>query len=58
MERLEEKIDELKASVDLLILVEFCKQGANRDDVRDVFGTLDNNLFAKVNKLFKPKAKK
>ncbi len=57
METPEEKIAELKASIDVLILIEFCKRGAKRDDVRDVLGTLDNNLFAKVNKIFNQKQK-
>jgi len=49
--KLDKKIEELKASVDLLSLIEFCKLGAKRDDVRKVFGTLDNNLFARVNRI-------
>jgi hypothetical protein len=57
METLEEKIAELKASIDVLILIEFCKRGAKRDDVRDVLGTLDNNLFAKVNRIVNQKQK-
>ncbi len=52
---LEVKIDQLKTSVDILILIEFCKLQTKRDDVREVFGTLDNNLFAKVNKIINPK---
>lgn len=52
---LEVKIDQLKISVDTLILIEFCKLRAKRYDVREVFGTLDNNLFAKVNKIINPK---
>jgi len=52
---LEAKIDQLKTSVDTLILIEFCKLRTKRDDVREVFGTLDNNLFAKVNKIINPK---
>lgn len=52
---LEAKLDQLKTSVDVLILIEFCKLRAKRDDVREVFGTLDNNLFAKVNKIINPK---
>jgi hypothetical protein len=48
-DKIGKKIDELKSSVDLLALIELCKLGASRDDVREVFGTLDNNLFAKVN---------
>jgi len=48
-DKIGQKIDELKSSVDLLALIELCKLGASRGDVREVFGTLDNNLFAKVN---------
>ncbi len=55
---LEDKIDRLQTSIDTLALIEFCKLGAKRDQVRDVFGTLDNNLFAKVNKIINPKDKK
>jgi hypothetical protein len=50
-DKIDKKIDQLKSSVDLLTLVEFCKLGAKREDVREVFGTLDNNLFAKVNRI-------
>jgi hypothetical protein len=49
--KVDKKIDELKASIDLLTLIELCKLGAKRDDVREVFGALDNNLFAKVNRI-------
>lgn len=52
---LEAKIDQLKVSVDVLILIEFCRLRTKRDDVREVFGTLDNNLFVKVNKIINPK---
>ena len=55
---LEIRIDELKASVDILILIEFCKLQTKRQDVREVLGSLDNNLFAKVNKIFNPKDSK
>jgi hypothetical protein len=54
---LEFKIDQLKTSLDILILIEFCKLRSKRDDVREVFGTLDNNLFAKVNKIINTKRK-
>ena len=50
-DKIGDQIEKLKASVDLLTLVELCKLGAKRDDVREVFGTLDNNLFAKVNRI-------
>jgi hypothetical protein len=57
METLEEKLAELKTSIDVLILIEFCKRGAKRDDVRDVLGSLDNNLFAKVNRIVNQRQK-
>jgi hypothetical protein len=49
--KIDQKIDELKSSVDLLTLIELCKLGAKRDDVREVRRALDNNLFAKVNRI-------
>ncbi len=55
---LEIKIDELKTSVDILILIEFCKLQTKREEVREVLGSLDNNLFAKVNKIINPKNSK
>lgn len=55
---LEVKIDALKNSLDSLILIEFCKRGAKRDDVREVLGSLDNNLFSKINKIINGKSQK
>lgn len=55
IKNLESKIDQLNKSVSILILIEFCKLRAKRDDVREVFRTLDNNLFAKINKIISPK---
>jgi hypothetical protein len=52
---LELKIDQLKNSIDILILIEFCKHGSKRDDVREALGSLDNNLFAKINKIINTK---
>lgn len=52
---LESKLDALKATVDTLLLVEFAKSGAKREDVREVLGSLDNNLYSKINKIFKDK---
>ncbi|HXN63861.1 MAG TPA: hypothetical protein VN862_00905 [Candidatus Acidoferrales bacterium] len=49
--KLEDRIEELKASIDVLILLELCKLGANREDVREALGKLDNNLFAKINRI-------
>ena len=58
VKKFENKIDLLITSVDILILIELCKHGAKRDDAREVFGSLDNNLFARVNKIINPKAQK
>ena len=44
---------ELKKSIDLLILIELCKGGANRNQVREIMGTADNNLVAKVRSALK-----
>ncbi len=55
---LETKIDALKASMDVLIMIEFCKRGAKRDDVRAALGSLDNNLFSKINKIINGKTQK
>lgn len=55
---LEIKIDNLKSSVDILILIEFCKHGAKRSDVRNALGSLDNNMFSKINKVINGKNQK
>ncbi len=49
---LETKILALKNSVDTLILIELCKLKVKRDEVRAILGSLDNNLFSKINKVF------
>jgi hypothetical protein len=46
---LEARIDNLRHSVEILILIEFCRLNAKREQVREIMGSLDNNLFAKVN---------
>lgn len=45
----EKAINELKKSIDILIMIELCKQGATRDQSRLLLGKLDNNLFSKIN---------
>jgi hypothetical protein len=49
---LEQKIDLLKDSVDKLILIELFKLKVTRDEARSVLGSLDNNTFATINKIF------
>ena len=49
---LETKIIALKNSVDMLILIELCRLKAKRSQVRDILGSLDNNAFSKINKIF------
>lgn len=41
-------LSELKRSVDLLVLIELCKSGATRDQIREVMGSINNNTLAKV----------
>lgn len=52
---LEIKVDQLKAAIDVLILIELCKAGAKREDARAILGSLSNNTFAQVNKIVNPK---
>jgi hypothetical protein len=39
---------ELKKSIDLLVLIELCKSGATRDQIREVMGSVNNTNLAKV----------
>jgi hypothetical protein len=55
---LELKVDGLKSSIDILILIELSKRGAKREDVRDLLGSLDNNMFSKINKIINGKVQK
>jgi hypothetical protein len=41
-------LGELKRSVDLLVLIELCKSGATRDQIREVMGSINNTNLAKV----------
>lgn len=41
-------LGELKRSVDLLVLIELCKSGATRDQIREVMGSINNTTLAKV----------
>lgn len=52
------KVDALKDSVDTLILIELCKQGATRDQARKVLGGMRNETFSKLNTVFNGKTKK
>lgn len=47
------ELAEIKKSVDRLALIELCKGGATRDEIRDVMGKVDNNLLSKINKALK-----
>ena len=51
-------ISEVKKSIDLLILIELCKAGAGRDQIRAIMGSLDNNQFTKVKSSVMPKKAK
>lgn len=41
-------IEGLKKSIDLLVLIELCKGGATRDQIREVMGSINNTTLAKV----------
>lgn len=49
---LEIQIIALKNSIDKLILIELCKLEVKRSQAREILGSLDNNTFSKINKLF------
>ena len=55
---MEVKITALKDSVDKLILIELCKVNVKRDQAREILGSLDNNDFSKINKIFNNRNKK
>lgn len=54
---LEGKIDDLKRSLEILILIEVAKSGATRDQARKALGSLDNNQYSKIVSLFVTKKK-
>lgn len=41
-------IEDLKKSIDLLVLIELCKAGTTRNQARKILGTLNNNTFAEI----------
>lgn len=53
----EKLINDLKKSIDILIMIELCKLGATRDQSRTLLGKLDNNLFSKINMVVASKEK-
>jgi hypothetical protein len=58
-DHLEKKIEALKKSVDMLVLIEVAKSGATRDQARRALGSLDNNAYSQISALFNvPKRKK
>lgn len=52
------KITALKDSVDKLILIKLCELKVKRSQAREVLGSLDNNAFSKINKIFNNQNKK
>lgn len=44
---------DLSKKLDLLLMIEFAKAGADRSKVREILGALDNNLYSKLGILFK-----
>lgn len=55
---IEAKLDNLKHSIETLILIELCKLRAKRGQARGVTGSLDNNSFSKINKILSSYNKK
>jgi hypothetical protein len=51
-DKINKPIENLKKSIDLLILIEICKAGATRNQAREIIGSLDNNIFSKVSSVF------
>ncbi len=49
----EKAINDLKKTVEILILLEFCKLGATRKQIRNILGGLDNNFFSAINTVVK-----
>lgn len=47
------EIGDVLDAVRLLVMIELCKAGASREEVRDVLGSMDNNAFARVNQVMK-----
>ncbi len=47
------ELADVKKSIDRLALIELCKSGATRAEIRDVMGGVDNNLLSKINKALK-----
>jgi len=45
----------LENKIEILIIIDLLKSGANRDQIREVLGSLDNNKFAKLNNIINPK---
>ena len=49
----ETNLDDIKKSIDRLALIELCKSGATTQQIREVFGSIDNNLVSKIRKATK-----
>ncbi|HMR73197.1 MAG TPA: hypothetical protein PKD68_04290 [Candidatus Saccharibacteria bacterium] len=47
------ELNDVKKSIDRLAIIELCKSGAARTEIRDVMGGIDNNLLSKINKALK-----
>lgn len=46
-------LTDVRKSIDRLALIELCKSGATRTEIRDIMGGVDNNLLSKINKALK-----
>ncbi len=52
----EVRLEDVKKAIDRLALIEFCKAGATNQQIRDVVGSVDNNLVSKIRKATKKTA--
>ncbi len=50
---IEKTLNNLKKSIDTLILLELCKLGAGAKEIRNILGGLDNNQFSAINAAIK-----
>jgi hypothetical protein len=52
------ELSDVHDALRLLAIIELCKIGASRDEVRDVLGSVDNNSFSRVNQIFNKRGRK
>jgi hypothetical protein len=48
MAKTQTELSDVLDALRLLIMIELAKDGASRDQVREILGSVDNNLFSKI----------